>query len=189
MMLPSNSTIQIKTVGDLKNYLSQLNESPEQLSKRIPISNMTLRRLLKQDNAKEIPEKYQRLLETDRTGHQAVEYTQGRALSDPKSFDSIVEQLKVDGEKIEQPEEIERQLTEKFKKIKIDVRLKQALRTLAEEAFSSKSAHTASMALGGLLYFLNPADLIPDLIPGFGFVDDFSIATIMIDAIRRVRSA
>lgn len=189
MVFKKESSIQLRTVGDLKNYLAQLNESPEQLSKRIPISNMTFRRLLKQDDSKELPEKYQRLLETDSTGHNAVDYAQAHTLSDPKSFDSIVEQLATDGEKVEKPEEVERQYKEKVKKFKLDVRFKQALRTLYDEAFSPKSTATMGMALGAILYFLNPADLIPDLIPGFGFIDDFSIATLMIEAIRRLRSA
>jgi uncharacterized membrane protein YkvA (DUF1232 family) len=34
--------------------------------------------------------------------------------------------------------------------------------------------------LGGLLYFISPLDLIPDLIPGLGFVDDVYIISMVL---------
>lgn len=38
-------------------------------------------------------------------------------------------------------------------------------------------------AVGALLYFLNPADLIPDVIAGLGFVDDIAVITAVSKAI------
>ena len=34
-----------------------------------------------------------------------------------------------------------------------------------------------------LLYFLNPADLIPDIIPGLGYIDDASVVGIVVASI------
>ena len=45
----------------------------------------------------------------------------------------------------------------------------------------------AKLALGAAaLYLLSPLDLIPDVIPGLGFVDDVLVAAFVVDAILRV---
>lgn len=40
------------------------------------------------------------------------------------------------------------------------------------------------MGLGAVLYFLNPIDLSPDMIPGIGYVDDVSIIAFVLKSIR-----
>ncbi|MBN1397216.1 MAG: DUF1232 domain-containing protein [Bacteroidetes bacterium] len=42
---------------------------------------------------------------------------------------------------------------------------------------------TIILALGAVIYFLNPLDLIPDIIPFFGFVDDSSVIGFVIYSI------
>ena len=37
---------------------------------------------------------------------------------------------------------------------------------------------TIASVVFALLYVLNPLDLVPDFIPGFGYIDDFAILTI-----------
>jgi uncharacterized membrane protein YkvA (DUF1232 family) len=39
---------------------------------------------------------------------------------------------------------------------------------------------TIAAMVFGLLYVLNPLDIVPDFIPGIGYVDDFAIFTIVI---------
>tara|TARA_B100001013_G_C24302433_1_gene321343 strand:- start:368 stop:538 length:171 start_codon:yes stop_codon:yes gene_type:complete len=40
------------------------------------------------------------------------------------------------------------------------------------------------MGLGAVIYFLNPIDLSPDMIPGIGYVDDVSIIAFVLNSIR-----
>lgn len=40
------------------------------------------------------------------------------------------------------------------------------------------------MALGAVIYFLNPIDLAPDMIPGIGYVDDISIIAFVLNSIQ-----
>lgn len=40
------------------------------------------------------------------------------------------------------------------------------------------------LALAGILYFLNPLDLSPDMIPGIGFLDDAGILALVVNSIR-----
>ncbi len=40
------------------------------------------------------------------------------------------------------------------------------------------------LALAGILYFLNPIDISPDVIPGIGFLDDAGILALVVKSIR-----
>ena len=40
------------------------------------------------------------------------------------------------------------------------------------------------LALAGILYFLNPIDISPDVIPGIGFLDDAGILALIVNSIR-----
>jgi uncharacterized membrane protein YkvA (DUF1232 family) len=40
------------------------------------------------------------------------------------------------------------------------------------------------MALGALVYFLDPFDAIPDAIPGFGYIDDASVVALVAGALK-----
>jgi uncharacterized membrane protein YkvA (DUF1232 family) len=40
------------------------------------------------------------------------------------------------------------------------------------------------MAIGALIYFLDPLDAIPDAIPGFGYTDDASVVAFVAGALR-----
>ena len=51
--------MEIKTVGQLKCFLDESGLSPERLSLILRVSNMTIRRLLKDEPTAMIPEKYE----------------------------------------------------------------------------------------------------------------------------------
>jgi uncharacterized membrane protein YkvA (DUF1232 family) len=46
-----------------------------------------------------------------------------------------------------------------------------------------------SLILGAVLYFMSPIDMIPDVLPGFGFMDDAFIITWVMRMLRRDVSA
>ena len=48
------------------------------------------------------------------------------------------------------------------------------------------SLHTANVAMigGGLLYFILPADLIPDFIPLIGYLDDLAVLTTIMNSLK-----
>ncbi|MFY0643953.1 MAG: DUF1232 domain-containing protein [Bacteroidia bacterium] len=46
------------------------------------------------------------------------------------------------------------------------------------------STRTIVYVIAGLLYFVNPLDLVPDFIVGLGFVDDAAILTLVLRSIR-----
>ena len=46
------------------------------------------------------------------------------------------------------------------------------------------SSRTIIYVLAGLLYFVNPFDVVPDFIVGLGFIDDAAILTLVLRSIR-----
>ncbi len=44
---------------------------------------------------------------------------------------------------------------------------------------------TIVLSLAALIYFVNPLDLIPDLIPAFGFLDDAGVLAFVLQSIRK----
>jgi curved DNA-binding protein CbpA len=71
-----------------------------------------------------------------------------------------------------------------FKNILQDV---QELYSLFNDAVKSRyKLHPMNLGIigGGLVYFIIPTDLIPDFIPFIGFIDDMTILTTIINALR-----
>jgi uncharacterized membrane protein YkvA (DUF1232 family) len=54
----------------------------------------------------------------------------------------------------------------------------------ARGEYSTVPWRTILMAIGALVYFLDPFDAIPDAIPGFGYVDDASVVALVAGAIK-----
>jgi len=46
------------------------------------------------------------------------------------------------------------------------------------------SNKTVALMVLGLVYFITPIDLIPDFIPGFGYVDDLSVLLVVVKSIQ-----
>jgi uncharacterized membrane protein YkvA (DUF1232 family) len=44
---------------------------------------------------------------------------------------------------------------------------------------------TVLLSLSAMLYFINPLDLVPDFIPGIGYIDDMAILGIVFRAIQK----
>ncbi len=58
------------------------------------------------------------------------------------------------------------------------------LRAWAGGAYSGVARANLLLIVGAVVYFLMPADLVPDFIPGLGFVDDVAVITRVVGAVR-----
>lgn len=163
----------MKTVADLKNYLEKNKLSPEELSPRVNISNMTLRRLLKKAPQTHIPERY--LL-------QLSALVQRAAPHDFQNVENMVEYLHESGEAEENIDRLKTSFDEKLKSANVDGGFIDKVNMLAQVAFSSTNRSARLIAIGALLYFVNPMDLIPDYLP-VGYVDDLGVITIAITSV------
>ncbi len=54
----------------------------------------------------------------------------------------------------------------------------------AKGRYTQAPWRTIVLAIGAIVYFVNPIDLIPDFIPAAGFVDDAAVLTLVFRAIR-----
>lgn len=66
--------------------------------------------------------------------------------------------------------------TDKLKSISPDLKTSvDLIRDYVNGSYRDVSTRTYIYVLGAVIYFVNPFDLIPDFIPGLGFVDDTTI--------------
>jgi uncharacterized membrane protein YkvA (DUF1232 family) len=179
--------------------------SPEQMAKRLGISNMTIRRWMKNAPGKTIPAIYEKtvwdavyqmvaegmllpesafvrkaLRESQRLYFRAAMKSLGFKASGRRterfSMDSIMKGLSEIGAAPGHRLEVEK----KQKKISSFVNLgsdwKERISTL-KRVVSSKhlTAGEKLVAYGALFYLLCPFDLIPDSVPVFGMMDDYCV--------------
>ena len=58
------------------------------------------------------------------------------------------------------------------------------LRCSVRGEYQDLSKTTIGIAAGTLLYFVAPLDLLPDLLPAVGFIDDFAVIAFAVTAVR-----
>lgn len=71
-----------------------------------------------------------------------------------------------------------------FKKTMLNVRELYSLFKDAIKGTYKLHPLTFSIIAGGLLYFLNPFDLIPDILPIIGYIDDVAVLTTIINSLQ-----
>ena len=64
-------------------------------------------------------------------------------------------------------------------------RLTRLLGAWARGEYTRVPWRTVSMAVGALIYFVNPVDAVPDFLLGIGFVDDASVLAMVVASLRR----
>jgi hypothetical protein len=161
----------MRTVGDLAAYLKQESLSPEELSSRVRISNMTLRRLLKRNPRSDLPEKYQCLLAA------GIGPAPSPALQ--KNFESLLSELEEAGRECPDVTALQQEAKGKLSVANLGGEFGRLIGDLARQATSAKSLRGRALAAGALLYFVNPFDAIPDALPGIGYLDDFAVLTLV----------
>lgn len=74
----------------------------------------------------------------------------------------------------------------KIKDVKDDFQvLLRLLKAWAQKKYNNVRPSTIIWIVAGLLYFINPLDLIPDFILNFGFVDDVTMIGLVISALKK----
>ena len=169
----------IRSTGDLRAYLLQEGLSPENLAERVPVSNMTWRRLLRRPDDDELPEKYRQLLEKHLLSPVSV-VTSGFKQSEKQIADSLAMQG------AEADSDIVTRDSEKRSETESGARgLRRDVSTLVAALRAGASAAHRPLILGALLYFLNPFDLVADAVVGLGFIDDLGVLSIAAARIRK----
>ncbi len=182
---PRNSH-RIRTIGDLKHYMETYALSPEMLARKISLSNMTIRRMLERKPGTEISEKYWPLFDQLLASEpEATDSYLGQAPTNLfADFDSLTQDLEKAGMEEQDIERVEENVHSKMEDEPIGNGLKSSIKVLLKTLSAPKIPMSSrAIAVGALLYFLNPMDLIPDALPGVGYLDDLSVASVAISAI------
>lgn len=198
------------TVSHLKLLLRETKLSPEELSARIGVSNMTIRRWLSKPGNKRLPEIYEGALR-DATyrlisegvldaGSKSVQ-TLLKLFRSP-SFEAALENLGLEGLEQANGGDHDRQMIEGLLKIGSDSKRQGEVEKgrgkilsfgkLGQEwsariarlfeviGMKELSGVEKLVAYGALFYLLTPFDLIPDHIPVFGLLDDYAVLGIAV---------
>lgn len=175
----------MKTIGDLRKLLEDKQWSCETLSEKVPVSNMTWRRLLKQKDATPLPEKYRAILgsileaETSSKTSEVDLVLSGMQ----QTQDEVVASLGADGAAVKDSQALFSQAETRAKLASVPAQLKKLIKETA--ANFSKLGHGGKLlVLGGVAYFVNPFDLIADPIISLGFLDDVGILTLIHQKLR-----
>lgn len=179
---------ELKTVGDLKNYLTSQDLSPEKFAKEVKLSHMTIRRWQKKPDSFLIPGKYKPIMEKylDQGSAQGPKETLESATAVLQGFNltELMDTVEKNGRNYKDDGTLEGQLSDKLKGERFDQVMVQYIKKLFQTAISKETPlKTKAICVGALLYFINPIDLIPDHIPVVGYLDDFVVLSVAVNAI------
>lgn len=191
------------TYGELFDVLDEAGLSPEAASLLFSVSNMTLRRWRARPGADALPDKYDRAFKpvverlaaegrlSSRAAGSALALRQGedfratlRRLGFPDDLmtkgpadqRALVEGLKNVGAVAGRREDVDRGEKRLLDFQRMGARWKERVGGLMKVlAARELSAKDKLVAYGALFYLLTPLDLIPDALPGIGYLDDFVI--------------
>jgi uncharacterized membrane protein YkvA (DUF1232 family) len=175
------SPMPIRTVADLKRVMKDKGVSPERLGEATNISNMTLRRLLKKYPTAKIPTRYQVQLDFYEMGSPAIAEIPSAGHGQPADFEKfqpLIKQLEDEGSKLKDITGLKRSIRSKLADRKLHKTFFAQVQSLVK-ATTETGKRTRALAVGALLYFINPFDLIPDAVVGIGYLDDFAVVSLV----------
>jgi uncharacterized membrane protein YkvA (DUF1232 family) len=160
--------------------------SPEAMARKIYLSNMTIRRMLRRKASQKISEKYWPMFDQLLADSNEISDLQLLEISKTLStdFNSLTQDLERSGREYQDIDKLKDDVHLKLGRENVGSGLKMSIKALLSAITGPNSSLTSrAIAVGALLYFLNPVDLIPDTLVGVGFLDDISVAAVAISAI------
>jgi uncharacterized membrane protein YkvA (DUF1232 family) len=156
--------------------------SPEKFADQAGLSHMTIRRWLKRKDLDPIPEKYEPLLFP-------LFSSSPQQFSNPLpgqlTASSLMSEIEKSGEAFENVEKLNEDVNEKLKTARVDRLFVDYCKQLLAAIKSSKSSmKSKAVAIGALIYFVSPIDLIPDHIAVVGYLDDFAVLSLAVNTIQ-----
>jgi hypothetical protein len=193
--------------SQLTNLLNETGLSPEGVAKRLDVSNATYRRWLKRPGVEEVPKEYERniaggiylLLSEGKLSHESKNVAAFLSTHVPEFFQAAISRFRLGdatAESAPQQEQVHHALSHIGMPAAVQKEVSDSLPAIS--AFSDfgadwkervstllkviKSRQLTTMdkwlAFGALFYLITLVDLIPDMIPVFGYVDDFGILSL-----------
>lgn len=172
-------------VRDLRAHLKNREISPEVFAAEVQLSHMTIRRWLKRPDSDEIPDKYYLILRPTLAGLTQL------SVSPPASFDveDLMNEIEKSGTQFKDVKTLDKDVTEKLKSARVDKIFIEYCKTLIKAVKNPKTPIKArAMAVGALIYFVSPIDLIPDNIPVIGYLDDLAVLSLAVNSLAKAEA-
>jgi uncharacterized membrane protein YkvA (DUF1232 family) len=184
-MLDSNLTAQrTLSIRDLKGYLGKQQVSPEKLAREAQLSHMTVRRWLKRKDEELIPEKYYPILAPILARPAPKDEQRSPFPHQSFNVDSLMEEIEKSGQQFKDVKTLEAFVSTKLKSARVDFIFTTYCKKLIAAIRSPKtSLKKKAIAVGALIYFISPIDLIPDHIPVVGYLDDLAVLSLAVNSI------
>ena len=174
--------MKLRTVGDLREYLSQNSLSPEKLSGLCGISNMTVRRWLKNEATSPLPSKYWPIF--DHSFAKSPDASLAQTFQFGDGFPDLEKHVFDLGSSLSASANIESEFVEKSKDESIAKGLIDKVKLLFSLVKSDQITHyQRTLVLGAIVYFISPFDLVPDPTPIMGYLDDYAVVTMVLASI------
>jgi uncharacterized membrane protein YkvA (DUF1232 family) len=186
--------MKLRTAKDLKTYLLAHSLSPERFAAMCGISNMTVRRWVKHDDAFSLPQKYWPLFDQAFSVRvQAAAEADAQADRKPDiatefnfagGFSELEKHVHSLGENAHSKEALKSEFKEKVADVFIAKGLIDKVKLLFKALTSKQISHyQRTLVLGAIVYFISPIDLIPDATPVIGYLDDYAVVTMVLASV------
>lgn len=170
--------MKLRTVKDLKTYLARNSMSPERFAALCEISNMTVRRWVKKNDTLALPAKYWILFD------QALNKSPTQNYSFDHGFSDLEKHVHDLGITAHSPEMLEIEFVQKLNEANIAQGLIEKVKFLFRALLSPRISHyQRCLVLGAITYFISPLDLIPDVTPVIGYLDDYAVVSMVIASV------
>ena len=170
----------VLSVEDLQKFLDERRLSPEAFAREVKISNMTVRRLLRRPVHSPIPDKYQLQIQKAVASNGNDWASQFLANVHGKGFEPLLKRIEDDGvANSVSLDQIKRDSDSTLGHEGMPKTMKSLVYGFYDFLSKPSPKSKKALAIGALLYFVNPLDLIPDTIVGVGYLDDFAVLTLV----------
>jgi uncharacterized membrane protein YkvA (DUF1232 family) len=179
-----SSNQQTLLVRDVKGHLAKHQISPEKLALETQLAHTTIRRWLRRDDDEVIPGKYYALLAPVLARQVAPKIAPSSPFPSSFTVDSLMTEIEKSGQQFKDVKSLEKDVATKLKSARIDRIFADYSKTLLSAIKSPKtSLKKKAIAVGALIYFISPIDLIPDHIPVVGYLDDLAVLSLAVNSL------
>jgi uncharacterized membrane protein YkvA (DUF1232 family) len=176
--------MKLRTVQDLKAYLQIHSLSPERFSALCGISNMTVRRWVKNDKVQKLPSKYWPMFDHAFVANETSLEGTAHVFSFQDGFSDLEKHVHALGENAASESNLKVDFTEKTNDKTIGQGLIDKVKLLFQALTSPQISHYhRTLVLGAIVYFISPVDLIPDVTPVIGYLDDYAVVTMVLTTV------
>lgn len=172
--------MKLRQVKNVQEYLKRNKLSPEKFATTCGISNMTIRRWMKQPLDTPLPKKYWPLLDQTLNEGGSVPFV------GINEFPDLEAHLLSLGKEDADSSTLESRLQTKELEASVPRGLIMKAKTLIKLLTTREiTTPEKALAVGAIVYLINPFDLIPDTTPMLGYVDDLAALTLVLTTLTK----